>query len=243
MSPAIATPSAIQNCVCAPELDNVVMRLDGGGACLRVDDTGVSMPVTNQLTVEGWVRMTSGAAGRQTIVFLPLEHQPLFLRLGGGAWEFGQERPRTQVRAAAGGLDRWLHVAGVCEPKRLKLYISGQLRAATPTRCRIRLRSGALIGAAAHAKTGALNHFFNGELSRLHVWSRALSAADLERVAGTARPSGMDLLADWPFNEGCGELACNRALETPDIAVRTCLGNARFQTYDSRPEYMIANVG
>src|ERR1035437_6491237 len=120
-------------------------------------------------------------------------------------------------------LHTWTHVAAVLDSGTMRLYINGQTVASGPS-------PGPPAGQAVPFGLGGAipdgTHpccTFAGSMRQARVWSRALSAQEMETYATqvlTGSENG--LLADWPLNDGAGQTAKDIG---PNHATLTFLGS------------------
>jgi len=107
-------------------------------------------------------------------------------------------------------LDTWIHVAAVLNSGIMQLYIDGDLVATGsspgPTAGQsvpFSLGAGTLDGQSVCCG-------FVGSIRQARVWSRALSAAEIQTYATTVLTGNEDgLVADWPLDDGSGLTARN----------------------------------
>jgi len=110
-----------------------VLRLAGGGECARVPHENIALP-DGPLTVEAWVH-AERILKRQGLV-CKTEGSEYGLYASGGELSFIVHLDGSYVYAVAPETrlttGRWTHVAGVFDGSEVRLYIDGQLAAATP---------------------------------------------------------------------------------------------------------------
>jgi hypothetical protein len=139
----------------------------------------------------------------------------------------GQVGTFAQINATSvAPLHAWTHVAAVLDSGTMELYVNGQQVASAPS-------PGPPAGAAVPFALGGgipdgqnLCCSFSGALRQARVWSRALSATEIQTYATqvlTGSENG--LLADWPLDDGSGRTATDIG---PNHATLTLLGGARW---------------
>lgn len=161
------------------------------------------------ITVEAWIRPRT-LSGLRNIVAHGYTFSPnveFFLRINQGQYQVGSWNGQTfSTSAAAPDTDagRWVHLAGVYDGSRWILYRDGEQVAATPQPTGVlRVDAPWAIG----ARGGGSNRFFLGDIRDVRIWNiprnQGEIRADMNR---TLRGDEQGLVANWPLNEGQGEL-------------------------------------
>ena len=180
-----------------------VLRFD----CHKVAATPAApaLDLSGPFTVETWIYLEddSGSAIRQesqtpegvTLISFGLGHDlqetgnwPVTFQSAGQAGsayiEFREPTP----------FDRWTHLSSTFDGTELRLYLDGQQVGQTPSNL-------PLNGGGAPLVIGE----FVGMLRQLRVWSRALSAAEIQTTMTQTLTGAEDgLVAYWPLDDGLG---------------------------------------
>lgn len=118
----------------------------------------------------------------------------------------------NQIQLAGGGYqitgstmfetNKWYHVAVVYDGNEIRLYINGQLDGSTPApRGNINLTDPSAGGF--HIGYSAGGRLFDGMISEVRVWKKALNANEiLNNMCYLSPDNFKDLVAYWRFNDG-----------------------------------------
>ncbi|GAP94317.1 LamG-like jellyroll fold domain-containing protein [Leptolyngbya sp. NIES-2104] len=156
------------------------------------------------ITLSAWIRPFS-TAGVQNIVARGFTRSPdaeISLRILNGQYEVGSWDGQPYSAAAsinAEDLFTWVHLAGVYDGTNWTLYRNGEVLKSTPARKgAIPVNANWTIG----AKSGGTERFFQGEISEVSIWNRALSKSDIQANMWR-RLSGKEpgLQKYWRFNQ------------------------------------------
>jgi uncharacterized protein (TIGR03437 family) len=117
-------------------------------------------------------------------------------------------------------LNTWIHVAAVLNSGIMLLYVDGQLVATGSSpgppagqSIPFTLGAGTLDGQSVCCG-------FSGSIRQARVWSRALSAAEIQTYASTVLTGAENgLVADWPLDDGTGLTARNLAPGGPPLTL------------------------
>lgn len=93
---------------------------------------------------------------------------------------------------------RWYHAAIVCSGSKTSLYINGELDSEYTGR-----EGGVNLGTVTPFYFGSSceSRFLNGSISEARIWSRALTAGEIQDNICYVDPTSEGLLAYWRFNE------------------------------------------
>ncbi|MGH7214909.1 MAG: LamG domain-containing protein, partial [Tepidisphaeraceae bacterium] len=144
-----------------------------------------SLNLSGAITMAGWVKFDT-TQGLRTVVSHGYSASPVaetFLRIADGKYEVGSWNGAAHIASApiaSGDVGQWVHLTGTFDGSSWRLYRNGQLIAtkATPVGALANPSVGWGIGAAGNAR-----HFFKGAIDDLHVFDRALSAAEVKTLA------------------------------------------------------------
>jgi hypothetical protein len=146
------------------------LRLDGKGACLRIESGALQLP-DGPMTVEGWVR-PSNLKGRRALVN-KTENSEFGIFLSDGKPTFSVFAGSKYVHANApeGALktDRWQHVAGTFDGHEVRLYIDGALVGKAPGSGERRRNSLPLYIGADPDSVGKPDSFFEGLIDEVRI--------------------------------------------------------------------------
>ncbi|MFB4265064.1 LamG-like jellyroll fold domain-containing protein [Nonomuraea sp. GTA35] len=147
------------------------------------DSAGLRL--TTGMTLEAWVRPSS-VSGWRTVV-MKRHSGGLAYALSAGAPD---QRPHARVHTTAAAdlpgtaalpVNTWSHLAATYDGSLLRLYVNGTQVAQQPVTGPIRTDGGALrIGG-----NGLLNQVFSGQIDEVRVYSRALTAAQIQTDMNT----------------------------------------------------------
>jgi PKD repeat protein len=142
------------------------------------DSAGLRL--TTGMTLEAWVRPSS-VSGWRTVV-MKRHSGGLAYALSAGAPD---QRPHARVHTAVAAdlpgtaalpVNTWSHLAATYDGSLLRLYVNGAQVAQQPVTGPIRTDGGALrIGG-----NGLLNQVFSGQIDEVRIYSRALTAAQIQ---------------------------------------------------------------
>jgi hypothetical protein len=172
-----------------------------------------SLRLSSAVTLEAWIRPRTLASDK---------NQDRVVRKGGNyelsvstgdpgcsAGTVGDVQWRARIadldRRICGGklvLGRWHHVAGTYNGKTFRLYLDGML-VASMNRSGKMATSTELLTVGNHA---ASVKPFDGDIDRVAVWQRALSASEiLNRTGTTLLGTESGLVSYWSFDDGTGQ--------------------------------------
>jgi len=171
----------------------------------------LSLEITGPITLEAWVRPT-GSRGVQNIVARGFVINPsgeIFLRLLSGNYQAGSFMEGKSFGGAIGAmplqdLNRWVHVAGVYDGEKWRLFRNGELLAESPQP----QGGGVPINArwAIGAKGGGGERAFNGNIRDVRIWSIARTQEQIrEDMNNPPGKNEEDLAGYWPMDEGRGK--------------------------------------
>lgn len=196
-------------------------RLDGGVSSDGTSGAGVTassvLDTTNSFTVGGWVRLT----GKDHVSTLASQSGT---RMGAFQLYYSQSYDRwifnrysadsddtTIIRAVSKKppvVGAWTHLMGVYDHnrKQIRLYVNGQLQAATefttPWAAKGTFEVGRMKG------LGIYSSWFEGDLDQVQVWNRVVFENELWALANAESPATGQtrsaLIAHWVFDETSG---------------------------------------
>ncbi|MFJ9585492.1 LamG-like jellyroll fold domain-containing protein [Streptomyces acidicola] len=201
-------------------------RLGGG---LRGNGSNVSgttsasvLDTTNSFTVSAWARLTakdhvstvvtqSGTrAGGFQIYYSQSYDRWVFNRYSADTDDPTIIRALSKKPPVVGA---WTHLMGVYDnnKKQIRLYVNGQLQAATEFTTPWAAKGAFEVGRMKLA--GAYTDYFEGVLDQVQVWNRVVFENELEPIANAESPTTgqteATLLANWAFDETSGTTAAD----------------------------------
>ncbi|MBK7904583.1 MAG: PASTA domain-containing protein [Proteobacteria bacterium] len=195
----------------------IVSRLRAPMAVMILGMTGfhglpaLAGPDTRQATFEAWINPASISNTKSQDRVISKGVVELMVSSGDSGCAAGAGH--VQWRATIGGVDRrlcggalslnnWQHIAGTYDGAQFRLYVNGVQVASMA-------RSGTLATNNANLVVGnaaAISRPFHGTIEEVRIWSRALSAAELQANMNVELPGAQaGLLAYYRFNEGDGQ--------------------------------------
>jgi Concanavalin A-like lectin/glucanases superfamily len=125
------------------------------------------------------------------------------IRLAGGGTIYA-------ISSSAFSFDTWVHIAFVRQADQLYLYFNGQLvgsqtAVADPL---IGVNRWGFLGASTYnnGSWGVPSSFFTGDIDNFEIWTKALTALEIQDSMSQPIAPAPSLLAGWEFNEGEGNV-------------------------------------
>ncbi|MDR0421407.1 MAG: DUF1735 and LamG domain-containing protein [Proteiniphilum sp.] len=161
----------------------------------------------NQLSYEARVKVHAWSTASHKISSLMGIEENFLLRFGDVNIEANQLQlaggPYPVTSNTRFGLDTWYHVAVVYDGATIKLYVNGKEdNMVNAPRGPINLTDTWAYGF--HIGFSANGRLINATISECRVWTKALSAAEINNNMCYVDPETPGLLAYWKFNEGTG---------------------------------------
>lgn len=196
----------------APDgLGGQTATFDGVDDFLRVPSSASLMPA--EMTIAGWVRFDSLPTEVAALVFKRNpnfsnnEAYALQINLQGGLRFVLGNGGQTRLDSPAMVVGTWHHVAATFSQPAMRVYVDGVLAGTANHNYPLSHEAAAdlLIGAADHRQY-PLSSFAHGALDDVKIFSRALSAAEIETLAGDASgeedppATGGNLMLHYPFD-------------------------------------------
>jgi hypothetical protein len=168
----------------------------------------LSLEVTGPITLEAWIRPVN-SNGIQDIVargYISSPSGEVFLRIVFGSYQAGSymEGRSSGVTSASMPLqdvNNWVHVAGVYDGEKWRLFRNGELQAEAPQPD----GGGFPINArwAIGSKGGGGDRTFNGNIRDVRIWSVARTQAQIgEDMKEPPDKDAEGLAGYWPLDEG-----------------------------------------
>ncbi|MFC2083650.1 LamG-like jellyroll fold domain-containing protein [Bacteroidota bacterium] len=198
------------------------LYFDGSDNYVDCGNGSVFNQLTNQLTVEAWIKTNSSTStdlGTANPIISKQSRNPLI----GGAFMFyfygyqNQDQIKFHVNdeilsTPYGSIqeDIWNHVAGVYDGSQLKIYINGELKASKPFSETITQNNvNVQIGQIYNYNSGFYR--FDGNIDEVKIWNRALGETEIRNIQAQGRnniilTSSEELIGYWPLNEGSGTI-------------------------------------
>ncbi len=159
---------------------------------IQIAPLPAALKPTTELTVAVWYRTNSLDLGGSELVsgadsynLRILNDQVEIAKYTGSG---GHKQCRMTVDGGKAYDGSWHHLAGVISPSRMRIYFDGLTDGGTGANCEAALPnityprySDFVIGR--HANGGNENYDFDGLIDEVRVWNRALSAAEIQRLA------------------------------------------------------------
>jgi hypothetical protein len=187
-----------------------VLSFDGTKAFVDLGQP-LSLDVVGPITLEAWVR-PDNSSGVQNIIargYVAGASGEIFLRILMGSYQVGSYMDSRPFGAAMGTMPlqdvkQWVHVAGVHDGEKWKLYRNGELLSESP-----QPGGGAYpINArwAIGAKGGGEDRYFKGNIRDVRIWGVARTQEQIREDMNNPPPKDADgLLGYWPLDEGRGQ--------------------------------------
>jgi len=185
------------------------LTYDGIDDYVEIPDDGL-LDITNEITLEAWVKINEFTSGHILAKPVPGEHYESFkLGINGsGNYEFryyvaGAEQvlEATSTPAVA---NNWTHVAGVYDGSIMKIYINGEISdSLNMSGSGVSIEGSTLIGVD-RDPTG-LNQYFSGNIDEIRIWNRSRTNHEINSYLNTSiRGLHEGLIASWSCNSGEG---------------------------------------
>lgn len=139
------------------------------------------------ITMAAWVKPTTGSGTQNILAHGHATNPPaeVFLRLQSGLFQVGSWDGVTPVAAGTavlpGQYGRWVHLAGVYDGARWRLYTNGVLAASVGA-----AKGSVLVNAdwAIGARGGGGERYFKGAIDDVQLYARALSVEEIRALPG-----------------------------------------------------------
>jgi hypothetical protein len=177
----------------------------------------LSLEITGPITLEAWVRPTS-TTQLQNIIARGYATGPggeIFLRIVFGTYQVGSFMEGKSFGVASSSvpaqdLNNWVHMAGVYDGEKWRLYRNGELLSENPAPGGggFPIRARWAIG----AKGGGGERAFNGNIRDVRIWSIARTQQQLRDSMDDPPDKDEEGLAGhWPMEEGKGRRIVDRS--------------------------------
>lgn len=170
-------------------IDGVIgkaIRFDGTGAEIQVEKAG-TLPIADQLTLEFWLRYDGENPVRKSATYTCAAHSSAFNiavtpHRGTMSAKLTTAEGKVKLQGAEGEIQigKWSHVALVYDGSRARIYINGEVTAATRASGPIEMKPRLNFGIGTWTKT---NQALFGAIDELHLWNRALSDEEISQHA------------------------------------------------------------
>ncbi|WP_405961037.1 LamG domain-containing protein [Streptomyces sp. NBC_00024] len=199
-------------------------RLGGGlrtdGATSSASTATSVLDTTNSFTVSAWARLTSKdhvatvatqsgtSGGAFQLYYSESFDRWIFNRYGTDVDSPTIVRALSKKPPVAGA---WTHLMGVYDHnrKQIRLYVNGQLQAATEFTTPWAAKGTFEVGRM--KSLGKYSSWFEGEIDQVQVWNRVVFDNELEAIVNAENPATghneAALLASWAFNVPVGHTA------------------------------------
>jgi len=182
-------------------------------------------------TLAMWVMPTQKSSVRHSFITGKISHNdawPLLSRRSDGKivviYGHGNEFERLTSQASV-PLSAWTHIAVVCEPKKIKLFINGTMDSQVNTKGNGRaVLYPVVLGSCPQGLRTRVEHVrdgFDGMLAQYKYYTRALSPIHVRVVFEQGAPESYDIKERWLFQllassrllvNSCGHLASTEAV-------------------------------
>ncbi len=170
-------------------IDGGALAFDGDGDYVDIGKDP-SFDIKNQITVSAWIKVNAFDRNWQAIVAKGDRAWRLQRNAGESTLEFacsGLVVPGTDWGQIYGNADvndgHWHHIAGVYDEEKIYLYIDGNLDASAEAPGNIRVNDEPVyIG----ENSQTPNRFWNGLIDDVRIYSYALSAEEISKIAQNA---------------------------------------------------------
>ncbi len=170
-------------------IDGGALAFDGDGDYVDIGKDP-SFDIKNQITVSAWIKVNAFDRNWQAIVAKGDRAWRLQRNAGESTLEFacsGLVVPGTDWGQIYGNADvndgHWHHIAGVYDEEKIYLYIDGNLDASAEAPGNIRVNDEPVyIG----ENSQTPNRFWNGLIDDVRIYSYALSAEEISKIAQSA---------------------------------------------------------
>ncbi len=170
----------------------------------------LALEITGPITLEAWVRPTS-TSGLQNIIARGYTTGPngeIFLRIVFGTYQVGsfvegKAFGFTSSSVPAQDINSWVHVAGVYDGEKWRLFRNGELLAENLVAASggFPMRARWAIG----ARGGGGERGFNGNIRDVRIWSIARTQQQLrDGMENPPKENEEGLSGHWPMKEGAG---------------------------------------
>lgn len=176
-------------------------------------------PVTEELSVEAWIRTDQSSTGSIVTWKNPENNgEAVLFRVESGKLEFGEwigGKWNSYKSAANVNTGSWLHVAAVRGPGSLKLYINGAesySNTATALPNSLSHTTTLSIGAIQTDTSGGINpdEVFIGNIDEVRIWQRTLSETEINQNMLSSTPVNSEKLkACFNFNGNVSDQSGN----------------------------------
>lgn len=202
-----------------PDVD--ALDFNGSSQYVSMGRVGLLRPLGEPFAIMAWVKSHTDSDGVRVIAGAQGTVQRYGLAQNGSQWQF-------DYNPAGGGAtlltpnngdesetwfatDKWFHVAGVYDGDHLKLYVNGKLAASQDVGDVSLSDKNFAIARLANEN----REHFNGQITEVSVWTRALNAADVDRyMRHTLIGNETGLQGYWNFTEQSGTTVGDQAVNT-----------------------------
>ncbi|MDJ0569076.1 MAG: LamG domain-containing protein [Pleurocapsa sp. MO_192.B19] len=176
-----------------------IFELDGNNDYVRISGNADFDGITQEITVETWIKVDSFDRTWQAIV-----------TQGDDSWRLHRYKNTNQLNFAINGLGsitgstnvndgEWHHVAAVYNGSQMRLYVDGQLDAQRNVTGTIPISNyDVLIGENAQRR----NRYFEGQIDDVRIWNQGRTEAEIiANYQSTLNGNEAGLVAHWNFEE------------------------------------------
>ncbi|MEL7408479.1 MAG: LamG-like jellyroll fold domain-containing protein, partial [Cyanobacteria bacterium J06558_2] len=174
-----------------------IFDLDGNNDYVRIADNADFDSITQEITVETWIKVDRFDRTWQAIV-----------TKGDNSWRLHRKGNTNQLNFAISGLGnitgstnvndgQWHHVAAVYDGSQMRLYIDGQLDAQRSTTGAIPTNNYDVLIGENDQRRG---RYFEGQIDDVRIWNQGLTEAEIiANYQGTLNGNEAGLVGYWNF--------------------------------------------
>ena len=178
----------------------VAVDFDGTGYIV-LDDSNLtpqrSLSISGQITIAAWVLIGALPSDTDPHYIVCSGNNTVFLGIHGSGsnsqWQVGDTTSSASLAVSSADIGNWVHLTGVYDGQRWKLYRKGILRSVSDpppgTYTGANTSGGWVIGANGPT-TGPTDGFFTGTVNGVRLYNRALTVSEVRTLAQVPQRAG-----------------------------------------------------